>query len=214
MTTITSGRSRRMKSRAMRSSAELAVRLIGARQVHQADGLPLESEFTGLLLDRLARPVAHVLVQASQHVEHRGLAHIGLSSQGHRAAAEVPPREGTWFTGFRPGPPPARSRPRQAGPTRRSALILGHNGLRPVICAAGKKTEAMFLMISTRTICKTVFFSLLCMCFWVLPSLALDFTRGPFVQNASTNRIQIIWQTSEPIGVKRRAAGWWCGCVE
>ena len=56
----------------------------------------------------------------------------------------------------------------------------------------------MLLMISTRTMCKTVFFSLLYLCFWVLPSLALDFTRGPFVQNASTNRIQIIWQTSEP----------------
>jgi hypothetical protein len=33
--------------------------------------------------------------------------------------------------------------------------------------------------------------------FSLLPELLCNFTRGPFVQNASTNRIQVIWKTSQ-----------------
>jgi len=57
---------------------------VGAGQVDQVDGAPLVIEHAGLLLDRLAGPIAHVLVQPGQHVEHGRLADVRLADQRNR----------------------------------------------------------------------------------------------------------------------------------
>ena len=58
---------------------------VGARQIHQVEAeAVLAAEGAGLLLHRLARPVADVLAQAGEHVEDGGLAHVGLADEGHR----------------------------------------------------------------------------------------------------------------------------------
>ena len=57
---------------------------IGARQVHDAHEKAVVVVRPHLLLNGLARPVAHVLVQTGQHVEDGRLAHVGLAGQGNR----------------------------------------------------------------------------------------------------------------------------------
>ncbi len=55
---------------------------VGSGQVDEVDRSCLVVEHAGFLLHRLAGPVAHVLVQPGQHVEHGGLAHVRLADQG------------------------------------------------------------------------------------------------------------------------------------
>ncbi|OQA41067.1 MAG: hypothetical protein BWY52_02694 [Chloroflexi bacterium ADurb.Bin325] len=54
---------------------------VGARQIDDVERRVAVLKAAGLLLDGLARPVAHVLVQAGQHVEDGGLADVGLADQ-------------------------------------------------------------------------------------------------------------------------------------
>ena len=54
---------------------------VGAGQVDQVEGDAIVLEGAGLLFHRLAGPIAHVLAQAGEHVEHGGLADVGLAHQ-------------------------------------------------------------------------------------------------------------------------------------
>ena len=54
---------------------------IAARQVHQDVALAVVFEISLGVHHRLARPVARMLVQTGEGVEHRGFAHIGIAGQ-------------------------------------------------------------------------------------------------------------------------------------
>ena len=60
---------------------------IGARQVHDRILGVMVGEGARLLLDGLAGPVAHVLIEAREKVEDRGFADVRLAREGYREAA-------------------------------------------------------------------------------------------------------------------------------